>query len=53
MNEHKFNDGLGEKLRTAGETPGTPGKTKWISAAGGITLIAACVALAARYWIGS
>lgn len=53
MNEDKFNDGLGEKLRTAGEIPETTGKTKRIAAAGVIALIAAGVAVAARYWIGS
>lgn len=53
MNEDKFNDGLGEKLRTAVKTPETTGKTKRIAVAGLIALIAAGVALAARYWIGS
>ncbi|MCB1357610.1 MAG: hypothetical protein KDK53_14320 [Maritimibacter sp.] len=53
MNDRKFNDGLGEKLRTVGETPEASGKTKRIAAAGVIALIAAGVALTARYWIGN
>jgi len=53
MNDHKFNDGLGEKLRNARETPDTSAKTKRFAAAGVIALMAAGVVLAAGYWIGN
>lgn len=53
MNDHEFNDGLGEKLRSAGDTPQTTGKTKRIASAGLIALVATAVVLIARYGIGN
>jgi hypothetical protein len=53
MNDHAFNDGLGKKLRSAGEIPQKTGRTKRIAAAGLIALVAVGVALTARYWIGN
>lgn len=53
MDDHRFNDGLGEKLRAAGEVPPSTGKTARIAAAVVIALLAAGVTLAARQWIGN
>lgn len=53
MEDHGFNDRLGEKLRDAGEVPQSTRTTARIAAAVVLALIAAGVALGARLWIGN
>ena len=52
MDNHSFNDGLGDKLRADGDAPKTSGKRAVILVGLAIVLLAATGFFAVTAWIG-
>jgi flagellar basal body-associated protein FliL len=52
MDNHSFNEGLGDKLRAAGEAPKSNGKRAVVLVGLAIVLLAAAGFIAATAWIG-